>query len=158
MHSVNVESSGITGAAAHAIWMLQGTALQGRSVSVRSGLMATPTHPAGVAGYVSGAQYKMFGGGAWVRNVLFTATLFCGPLLLTFSFLNTVAIAYRSTAALPFGTICIIFVIWALVRTHSAAYHCLYATSTCCATCPASCRCHAHSCSCTTLAGTWPGC
>lgn len=71
---------------------------------------------AGIAGYVSGAQYKMFGGGSWVRNVLLTATLFCGPLLVTFSFLNTVAIAYRSTAALPFGTICIIVVIWVLVR------------------------------------------
>ena len=70
---------------------------------------------AGIAGYVSGAQYKMFGGGNWVRNVLLTATLFCGPLLVTFSFLNTVAIAYRSTAALPFGTICIIVVIWVLV-------------------------------------------
>jgi Endomembrane protein 70 len=57
----------------------------------------------------------MFGGGSWVRNVLLTATLFCGPLLVTFSFLNTVAIAYRSTAALPFGTICIIVVIWVLV-------------------------------------------
>jgi hypothetical protein len=32
-----------------------------------------------------------------------------------FSFLNTVAIAYRSTAALPFGTICVIIIIWALV-------------------------------------------
>jgi hypothetical protein len=26
-----------------------------------------------------------------------------------------VAIAYRSTAALPFGTICVIIIIWALV-------------------------------------------
>ena len=36
-------------------------------------------------------------------------------MFLLFSFLNTVAIAYRSTAALPFGTICVIFLIWALV-------------------------------------------
>lgn len=50
-----------------------------------------------------------------VRNVLLTVALFCGPLLITFSFLNTVAIAYHSTAALPFGTICIILVIWALI-------------------------------------------
>ena len=50
-----------------------------------------------------------------VRNVLLTVALFCGPMLLTFSFLNTVAIAYHSTAALPFGTICVIFVIWALI-------------------------------------------
>ena len=50
-----------------------------------------------------------------VRNVLLTVALFCGPMLVCFSFLNTVAIAYHSTAALPFGTICVIFVIWALI-------------------------------------------
>ena len=48
-------------------------------------------------------------------NVLLTGFLFCGPLFMVFAFLNTVAIAYRSTAALPFGTICIILIIWALV-------------------------------------------
>ena len=50
-----------------------------------------------------------------VRNVLLTGFLFCGPMFIVFSFLNTVAIAYRSTAALPFGTICVIIIIWALV-------------------------------------------
>ena len=50
-----------------------------------------------------------------VRNVVLTVALFCGPMLITFSVLNTVAIVYRTTAALPFGTICIIIVIWALV-------------------------------------------
>lgn len=70
---------------------------------------------AGVAGYVAAVSYKMMGGTNWVRNVLLTTALFCGPMLATFSFLNTVAIVYRSTAALPFGTICIILVIWALI-------------------------------------------
>ena len=59
--------------------------------------------------------YRQFGGDRWVRNVVLTAALFLGPVLATFSFLNTVAIVYRSTAALPFGTICIIIVIWCLV-------------------------------------------
>jgi len=53
---------------------------------------------AGIAGYVSAAQYKVMGGTNWVRNVLTTACLFCGPLLLVFSFLNTVAIAYGVSA------------------------------------------------------------
>ncbi|CAK0754796.1 Transmembrane 9 super member 4 [Coccomyxa viridis] len=70
---------------------------------------------AGVAGYVASLCYKMMGGTNWVRNVLLTTALFCGPMLACFSFLNTVAIIYRSTAALPFGTICIILVIWALI-------------------------------------------
>ena len=43
--------------------------------------------------------------------MLLTVALFCGPMLLTFSFLNTVAIAYHSTADLRFC----IFVIWALI-------------------------------------------
>ena len=120
------------------------------------GMLAPPALP-GVSGYVSGVQYKLFGGGSWVRNVLLTvglcsswtaltlergrqlchpclllysisletgsapqscmqASMWCAPLLVMFSFLNTVAIAYRSTAALPFGTIVIIILIWALVQ------------------------------------------
>ena len=57
----------------------------------------------------------MLGGINWVRSTLLTVCLFCGPLLMTFMFLNTVAWSYKSTAALPFGTICIMLVLWALV-------------------------------------------
>ncbi|KIY96548.1 Transmembrane 9 superfamily member 1 [Monoraphidium neglectum] len=65
------------------------------------------------------------GGRQWVSNVLLCAGLLCGPLLAVFSVLNTVAWVQGSTQArgaraplvlaLPFGTICIIIVIWALV-------------------------------------------
>lgn len=50
-----------------------------------------------------------------MRNLLLTGSLFSGPLFLVFCFNNTVAIGYRSTQALPFGTIVIIAIIWALV-------------------------------------------
>mmetsp|Transcript_12122 Transcript_12122/g.21462 ORF Transcript_12122/g.21462 Transcript_12122/m.21462 type:complete len:587 (-) Transcript_12122:544-2304(-) len=70
---------------------------------------------ASIAGYVSGRYYKMLGGNTWVSNVLLTSSLFCGPVLVVFSYLNTVAIFYRSTAALPFGTIVIIVFLWALI-------------------------------------------
>lgn len=69
----------------------------------------------GVAGYVAGASYKVMGGTNWVRNVLLTCVLFCGPMLVMFSFLNTVAFAYGSTQALPWQTIVIIILLWALV-------------------------------------------
>ena len=46
--------------------------------------------------------YKMMGGTNWVRNVLLTTALFCGPMLACFSFLNTVAIIYRVGTASPF--------------------------------------------------------
>ena len=52
-----------------------------------------------------------------VRNLLLTGCLFCGPLFLMFCFLNTVAIAYNATAALPFGTIVVIVLIWTLVTS-----------------------------------------
>ncbi|KAJ6935922.1 transmembrane 9 superfamily member 4-like [Populus alba x Populus x berolinensis] len=72
---------------------------------------------AGIAGYTAASFFCQLEGTNWVRNLLLTGGLFCGPLLLTFSFLNTVAITYSATAALPFGTIVVIFLIWALVTT-----------------------------------------
>ncbi|XP_004297804.1 PREDICTED: transmembrane 9 superfamily member 1-like [Fragaria vesca subsp. vesca] len=69
----------------------------------------------GIAGYTSTAFYCQLEGTNWVRNLLLTGCLFCGPLFLTFCFLNTVAIAYSATAALPFGTIVVIVLIWTLV-------------------------------------------
>lgn len=69
----------------------------------------------GIAGYVAASWYRTMGGTAYIPNILLTCTLFMGPLLLLFSFLNTVAIAYGSTQALPFGTICVIIIIWTLV-------------------------------------------
>ena len=51
----------------------------------------------------------------WAMNLVLSATLFPAPFFVTFAFLNTVAIAYTSQAALPFGTIVVIIVIWALV-------------------------------------------
>ncbi|CAI9110455.1 OLC1v1010479C1 [Oldenlandia corymbosa var. corymbosa] len=71
----------------------------------------------GIAGYTAASFYCQLEGTNWVRNLLLTGGLFCGPLLLTFCFLNTVAIAYSATAALPFGTIVVIFLIWALVTS-----------------------------------------
>lgn len=71
----------------------------------------------GIAGYTSTSFYLQLEGTNWVRNLILTGCLFCGPLFLTFSFLNTVAIAYSATAALPFGTIIVIILIWALVTS-----------------------------------------
>ncbi|CAI6001622.1 unnamed protein product [Closterium sp. NIES-64] len=50
-----------------------------------------------------------------VRNILLTGCMFCGPVFISFCFLNTVAIVYNSTNAKPFGTIVIIILIWALI-------------------------------------------
>ncbi|KAI9118143.1 hypothetical protein K1719_010475 [Acacia pycnantha] len=71
----------------------------------------------GIAGYSAASFYCMIEGKNWVRNLVLTGSLFTGPLFLTFCFLNTVALAYNSTAALPFGTIVVIFLIWTLVTS-----------------------------------------
>ncbi|KAJ6845865.1 transmembrane 9 superfamily member 2-like [Iris pallida] len=71
----------------------------------------------GIAGYTATSFYMQLEGTNWVRNLLLTGCLFCGPLFLTFCFLNTVAIAYSATAALPFGTILVILLIWTLVTS-----------------------------------------
>ncbi|KAF7816305.1 transmembrane 9 superfamily member 2-like [Senna tora] len=71
----------------------------------------------GIAGYSAASFYYMIEGKNWVSNLMLTGSLFTGPLFLTFCFLNTVALAYNSTAALPFGTIVVIFLIWTLVTS-----------------------------------------
>ncbi|XP_016676043.2 transmembrane 9 superfamily member 4 isoform X1 [Gossypium hirsutum] len=71
----------------------------------------------GIAGYTAASFYCQLEGTNWVRNLLLTGSLLCGPLFVTFCFLNTVAVAYKVTAALPFGTIVVIFLIWALFST-----------------------------------------
>ncbi|KAE8654783.1 Transmembrane 9 superfamily member 3 [Hibiscus syriacus] len=71
----------------------------------------------GIAGYTAASFYCQLEGINWVRNLLLTGSLFCGPLFVTFCFLNTVAIAYKVTAALPFGAIVMIFLIWGLVTS-----------------------------------------
>eukprot|EP01023_Acetabularia_acetabulum_P020115 TRINITY_DN2036_c0_g1_i1.p1 TRINITY_DN2036_c0_g1~~TRINITY_DN2036_c0_g1_i1.p1 ORF type:complete len:602 (+),score=71.18 TRINITY_DN2036_c0_g1_i1:212-2017(+) len=70
---------------------------------------------AGISGYVAGSFYRQMEGDSWVRNILLTTVIFAGPFFLMFLFLNFVAVAYHSTAALPFGTILVVFFIWALV-------------------------------------------
>ncbi|XP_014504041.1 transmembrane 9 superfamily member 2 [Vigna radiata var. radiata] len=71
----------------------------------------------GIAGYYAASFYYMVEGKNWVKILVLTGSLFSGPLFFTFCFLNTVALAYNTTAALPFGTIVVIFLIWTLVTS-----------------------------------------
>ncbi|XP_049348578.1 transmembrane 9 superfamily member 2-like isoform X2 [Solanum verrucosum] len=71
----------------------------------------------GVAGYTSTSFYCQLEGTNWVKNLVWTGCLFFGPLALTFCFLNSVAVSYSSTAALPFSTIMLIVLILTLVTS-----------------------------------------
>ncbi|GAQ91025.1 transmembrane 9 superfamily [Klebsormidium nitens] len=70
---------------------------------------------AGISGYVSAGFYKQMGGTKWAQNLLMAGALFTLPLFLTFCFNNSVAWANQTTAALPFGTIVIILLIWGVI-------------------------------------------
>lgn len=68
-----------------------------------------------LSGYVSGGMYSRNGGKNWIKSMILTASLF--PFLcfgIGFA-LNTVAIFYGSLAAIPFGTMVVVFVIWAFI-------------------------------------------
>lgn len=70
---------------------------------------------AGVGGYYSARLYRQLGGDRWVWNILLSVCVIPGPLLVVFSFLNSVAIWNDSSAALPFGTIMIVLALFMLV-------------------------------------------
>ncbi|KAM3327717.1 transmembrane 9 superfamily member 2 [Capsicum galapagoense] len=71
----------------------------------------------GVAGYTSTSFYCQLEGTNWVKDLVWTGCLFCGPLALTFCFLNSVAVSYSSSTALSFGTIMLIVLMWTLVTS-----------------------------------------
>uniref|UniRef100_A0A803LD23 Transmembrane 9 superfamily member n=1 Tax=Chenopodium quinoa TaxID=63459 RepID=A0A803LD23_CHEQI len=68
-----------------------------------------------VAGYTAASFHCQYSETGWERSVLLTGILFMGPLALVLSILNTVAVSYGSTAALPFGTIVVMFLIHTFV-------------------------------------------
>ncbi len=68
-----------------------------------------------MAGFVSARMYHRIGGVKWTWNILVTAFFFTVPAFAIWAILNTVAIAYNSTAAFPFGVILQLFAMWALV-------------------------------------------
>ncbi|KAL4541378.1 hypothetical protein Ndes2437B_g05748 [Nannochloris sp. 'desiccata'] len=68
-----------------------------------------------VGGYVSGGYYARNDGHAWIRTMLFTANLFPFTVSSIAFVLNTIAIFYQSLAAVPFGSIVIVLLIWAFV-------------------------------------------
>ncbi|PKA46971.1 hypothetical protein AXF42_Ash011645 [Apostasia shenzhenica] len=68
-----------------------------------------------IAGYVSGGLYSRNGGKSWIKSMILTASLFPFLCFAIGFALNTVAIFYRSLAAIPFGTMVVVFVIWAFI-------------------------------------------
>ncbi|KAK4491253.1 hypothetical protein RD792_001988 [Penstemon davidsonii] len=68
-----------------------------------------------ISGYVSGGMYSRHGGKSWIKSMILTASLFPFLCFGIGFILNTVAIFYGSLAAIPFGTMVVVFVIWAFI-------------------------------------------
>jgi len=70
---------------------------------------------ASIAGYVSTKLYLSMDGKKWATNAVLTAIVFAAPLFLVFCVVNSIALSYGSSTALPFQTIAVILLLWALV-------------------------------------------
>ncbi|XWS67955.1 hypothetical protein CRYUN_Cryun04dG0048900 [Craigia yunnanensis] len=68
-----------------------------------------------ISGYVSGGMYLRNGGKSWIKSMILTASLFPFMCFGIGFILNTIAIFYGSLAAIPFGTMVVVFVIWAFI-------------------------------------------
>lgn len=65
-----------------------------------------------LAGYTSARTYKMFKGKRWQLCTVLTAMLFPGILFTLFFFLNLFVWGAGSDAAVPFGSILLVFFLW----------------------------------------------
>ncbi|CAN7016897.1 unnamed protein product [Brassica rapa subsp. trilocularis] len=68
-----------------------------------------------ISGYVSGGMYSRSGGKHWIKCMILTASLFPFLCFGIGFVLNTIAIFYGSLAAIPFGTMVVVFVIWGFI-------------------------------------------
>eukprot|EP00250_Pteridium_aquilinum_P031290 c4336_g1_i1 orf=498-2270(-) len=68
-----------------------------------------------IAGYVSGGLYSRNDGKYWIKSMLLTASFFPFMCFGIGFALNIVAIFYHSLAAIPFGTMVVVFIIWAFI-------------------------------------------
>mmetsp|Transcript_64934 Transcript_64934/g.153482 ORF Transcript_64934/g.153482 Transcript_64934/m.153482 type:complete len:301 (+) Transcript_64934:70-972(+) len=68
-----------------------------------------------IAGYVSGSYYAQSKGTQWIKTLILTCSVFPGVCVTTCLGLNTIAIGYASLAAIPFGTMVVVLLIWLLV-------------------------------------------
>lgn len=78
-----------------------------------------------ISGYCSASYYSQHGGKLilksiykigqyWIRTMFLTAMMFPFFCFFIGAILNTLALAYQSTMAVPFGTIVIIIILWSM--------------------------------------------
>ncbi|KAF8376946.1 hypothetical protein HHK36_030317 [Tetracentron sinense] len=68
-----------------------------------------------ISGYVGGGLYSRSSGESWIKSMVLTASLFPFMCFGIGFILNIIAIFYGSLAAIPFGTMVVVFIIWAFI-------------------------------------------
>lgn len=68
-----------------------------------------------IGGFTAVRMYRQMGGKNWSRCIIFTALLFPVPVVVVFSFVNTVALIYGSTSALPFTAVFTVLALYLFV-------------------------------------------
>jgi len=86
-----------------------------RRGSILAGIVVLYCLTSFIGGYVSSRMYRRMGGKNWVKNTCLTATVFPLPVVIVFAYVNTIAWAYRSTQALPAGTVALIAALYLLL-------------------------------------------
>ncbi|KAI3778728.1 hypothetical protein L2E82_08111 [Cichorium intybus] len=70
-----------------------------------------------VSGYTSVSFYSQLEGTKWMKNLFLTGGLYFGPLFLTFTFLDIVAMFYGTTTALPLKAIVMLSLLWTFLAS-----------------------------------------
>ncbi|GES73083.1 transmembrane 9 superfamily member 3 [Rhizophagus clarus] len=68
-----------------------------------------------VAGYTSASTYHVYGGRDWIKNVIVTATLWPGTISVITIIINSIAVYYSSSRAIPFTVMLAMFAIWSFL-------------------------------------------
>ena len=80
-----------------------------------------------IAGYVSCQLYLQLGGDKWATNAIFTSLMYAGPFFSVFGCVNSVAMYYKSSTALPLFTVFTILAIWVFVSLPLTIFGAMYA-------------------------------
>ncbi|CAK9171335.1 unnamed protein product [Ilex paraguariensis] len=90
--------------------------------ALTTALVVIYTLTSAVAGYSASSSYCQFAEIGWEKCVLLTGILYLGPVFSIIFILNTVAIGFGATAAIPFGMMVVVCLIYAFLTSPLLAF------------------------------------
>ena len=86
----------------------------GNRGSIISSIIFIYCFTSGISGHISSTLYIKFGGKKWATNSIITCCIFIIPFFIIFIIVNSIAIYYKSSIALPAYIIISILLLWCL--------------------------------------------